>query len=120
MDTPWSRARKLRSQRQEENLSKLPGGRKGVNSGRFWRWPRDGRIYDFLVEARTNEKPGAKSYSIKKAEFEDIRFEALTSPGGMKPAMQITMDDLHLIVIELKDFTGILTRLMELERDRPQ
>ena len=107
----------MRSQRQEENLNKLPGGQKGVNSGRFWRWPRDGRIYDFMVEARTNEKAGAKSYSINKKEFEDIRQEALTAPGGMKPAMQITMDDLHLIVIELRDFTSMLTRLMELEKD---
>lgn len=113
METPWTRARKLRSQLQEERLNTLPGGQKSVNSGRFWRWPRDGRIYDFLIEARTNEKPGTKGYRIDKQEFLDLKRQAIREPGGMLPAMQITMDELDLIVIELNTFHDMLARLMQ-------
>jgi hypothetical protein len=117
MDTPWSRARKLRSVEQEKRLGSLPGGRTGVNSGRHWRWPRDGRIYDFLIEARTNHKPGMKSYRIEKQEWLDLKKQALHEPGGMKPAMQITMDDVDLIVIELRDFNDMMAKLVALEKD---
>jgi len=89
-----------------------------VNSGRIWRFKRDGRIHDFLIEARTNEKPGAKSYRIEKAEFLELRREALTQPGGMKPGMQVTIDDLDLMVIELSVFTEMYNHLLMLaERD---
>ena len=115
LETPWTRARKLRSQMQEERLNTLPGGQKGINSGRIWRFPRDGRIFDFLIEARTNEKPGAKGYRIDKAEFLELRRQALTQPGGMKPGIQVTIDDLDLMVIELSVFTQMQTRLIELE-----
>jgi len=99
---------------QEERLDDLPGGRKGVNSGRFRRYPRDGRIYDFLVEARINQKPGAKTATINKAEFQEIRKQALAQPGGMKPMMQITIDDLDLVVLDLQDFNDLYTTLVEL------
>jgi hypothetical protein len=118
LETPWTRARKLKSQAQEERLNKIPGGQKGVNSGRFKRFPRDGRIYDFLIEARTNEKRGAKSARIDKAEWLDLKKQALQQPGGMKPAFQITIDEVDLIVIELNDFNDMQARLIMLaERD---
>lgn len=121
MDTPWHRARKLKSQTQERRLGNLPGGKTGINSGRFKRFPRDGRIYDFLVEARTNEKKGAKSARIDKQEWLDLKRQALQEPGGMKPAMQITMDEVDLMVIELADFTDMQTTLIALvERDETE
>lgn len=112
LETPWSRARKLRTVKQEEGLNEITGGQKGVNSGRFWRWKRDGRIFNFLVEARTNEKPGAKSYRIDKQEFLDLKRQALQTPGGMLPAFLIQMDELELVVIELRDFSDMITRVM--------
>lgn len=118
LDTPWQRARKLKSQKQEERLDTIPGGKKGINSGRFKRYPRDGRIYDFLIEARTNEKRGAKSARIEKQEFLDLKRQALQQPGGMKPAMQISIDELDLMVIELADFNDMQAALITLaERD---
>jgi hypothetical protein len=118
LETPWTRARKLKSQLQEERLSTIPGGRKGINSGRFKRFPRDGRIYDFLIEARTNEKRGAKSARIEKSEWLDLKQQALQQPGGMKPAFQITIDEVDLIVIELADFNDMQAALITLaERD---
>jgi len=119
LQTPWTRARKLKYEQQEQRLNSLPGGQKGVNSGRFHRFPRDGRIYDFLVETRTNQKPGAKSATISKDEFLQLRRQALEQPGGMKPGMQITIDELDLFVMDLADFTSMYERLIELaERDR--
>jgi hypothetical protein len=112
MDTPWSRARKTRSQLQEERIGDMPGGQKQVNSGRFWRWKRDGILHEFLIEARTTEKG---SYSINKEEFQKIKREALQTPPGLLPGMQIDIQDLSLIVVETKDWQEIYTRLITAE-----
>lgn len=104
----------MRTTLQEQRLNDLPGGQKGVNSGRFRRFPRDGRIYDFLIEARINQKKGAKTATISKPEFQELRRQALAQPGGMKPGMQITIDDLDLMVIDLRDFTDMYNLLVEL------
>jgi hypothetical protein len=115
MDTPWSRARKLRSIQQEKRIGRMEGGQPSVNSGRFWRWKRDGRIYEFLIEARTNEKPTVKSYRIDSEEFLKLRKEAIMQAGGLKPAMQVTIGDLDLMVIQLQDFHDMYLRLIQLE-----
>jgi len=114
LETPWTRARKLRYQIQEERLNSLPGGQKGINSGRLRPFKRDGRIYDFLIETRINQKPGAKTATISKQEFQELRRQALGQPGGMKPGMQITIDDLDLMVVDLADFTDMYNYLVEL------
>jgi hypothetical protein len=88
-----------------------------VNSGRFWQWKRDGRIGNFLIEARTTE---AKSYRIEESEFHDLRKQALMEPGGLLPAMQVTINDLDLMVIELAVFSDMNARLLYLEQDGPQ
>lgn len=111
-DTPWSRARKLRSTRQEERIGQMPEGSRQVNSGRFWRWKRDGVIWNFLVEARTTQDA---TYRVALKEFQSIRREARTTPPGLKPAMQVDIRDLSLWVMELKDWEDIYTRLLELE-----
>lgn len=89
-DTPWRAATaQRRSQRQEEKLGKLPGGRKQLNSGRHWHSKRDVRLGGFLVEARTTEK---KTYPIDVTEFRDIERQAIGTPPGQLPAMQIDFD----------------------------
>ena len=111
-ETPWTRARKLRSTLQEERLNDMPGGRQQPNSGRFWRWKRDGVVWNFLVEARTTEH---KSYRIEKDEFQLIRKQAFQTPPGLRPAMNLEIQDLRLIVIEESAFELMLARLIELE-----
>lgn len=96
-------------------MGKLEGGSVQVNSGRFWNFKRDGKIYDFLIEARTNEKESTGSYRIERKEWEAIRRDARQEPPGLKPAMQITIQDLDLMVVELLDFQDMLTRLVALE-----
>lgn len=112
METPWERARKARHVKQEERLDRTPGGRKGVNSGRLWRFPRDGKLFDFLVEARDTEKG---SYSISHDEFEQLTKQAYATPPGMLPCIQLDLRDLHLIVIRQADFESMQMRLAELE-----
>lgn len=112
METPWVRARKTKSQRQEERLATLDGGSKQVNSGRFWRWKRDGAIHHFLMEARTTDKD---TYAISRKEFLGIRTNAFQTPPGMLPGMQIDIQDLSLVTIELGPFEDLLATLMELE-----
>jgi hypothetical protein len=90
----------------------MPEGRRQVNSGRFWRWKRDGIVWNFLVEART---ASAGSYRIEEAEFQKIRREAITTPPGLKPAMQIDVAETQLWLMELRDWEAVYTRLIELE-----
>jgi hypothetical protein len=115
LPTPWERARKTRSRAQEERLGALPGGQQGVNSGRFWRWKRDGQLRRFLVECRTNEKPTTKSYRIDYDEFQDIRKEASQVPPGLLPAMQIDIRDLKLMLVDLDVFMEREERLFQME-----
>lgn len=112
MDTPWTRARKSRSEIQEDRLGKMPEGQRQVNSGRFWRWARDGIVWNFLFEARTTEK---ESYTIQRKEFLQMRTQAFQTPPGLKAGMQIEIQDLNLTVIETSDFQSMYTRLVELE-----
>lgn len=115
MDLPWTRARKTRNEIQEARLGTMEGGSRQVNSGRFWRFKRDGILHEFLIEARTNEKPEVKSYRIKADEFRKIEKEALQTPPGLLPAMQIDIGDLSLITLRLSDFQNVYLRLQELE-----
>src|SRR5262245_24340803 len=63
-DTPWNKARKQRSQEHERRVAGLPEGSQQPNSGRLWRWSRDAVVWNFLVEARTHERPDVNSYRI--------------------------------------------------------
>jgi hypothetical protein len=116
LESPWDRATKSKSVRQEESLSKLQGGRKQINSGRTtWTSKRDnilGRIYTFLVEARTTDRG---SYRIEKKEFLELRKNAFQTPPGLLPMFQIDIQDLSLVVLELKDMEEFQTRMLDLE-----
>ncbi len=111
-DTPWARAKKTKSQRQEERIGNMEGGGKQVNSGRFWRSKRDNTLHNFLVEARTTD---AGSYRIEKKEFLAIKRNGLETPPGLLPSMQIDLGELHLFVMELSAFQDLSVRLLELE-----
>lgn len=117
MDAPWTRARKRRSQSQEERNGRLPGGSQQPNSGRIWRFKRDNKLYNFLVESRTNEKETTRSYTIKKAEFLQIEKEAFATPPGLLAAMQIDIQDLSLICIRLEHFQQLQKLIIELEAE---
>ena len=112
MDTPWSRAVRTRHERQERKIGNLPGGQKQIGSGRIWRWKRDGILFAFLIEARTTTK---KSYSISAEEFKEIQKEALQTPPGLLPAMQIDISDVSLMAIRLVDFNELHNRILDLE-----
>lgn len=105
---PWKRAVKAKHVRQEQRLGKLPGGLQGVNSGRLWRFKRDGRLWDWLIEARTTEK---QTYAISVDEFKKIAREAISTPPGLLPAVQLDIQDESLMIIRLADFQNIMVRL---------
>lgn len=90
----------------------MEGGKKQINSGRFWRSKRDAVLHDFLIEARTTE---AGSYRVSRSEFLDVRYNARQTPPGLLPAMQVDLGDLHLMVIELSAFQAAQMRILELE-----
>jgi len=115
LDTPWSRARKTRSRVQEESLGRQPGGTQQPASGRFWNRKRDGVRYEFLIEARTNEKTSVRSYRISYDEFKRIAREAQQTPPGLVPAMQIQILDLELFTVKKEDFFAVYERMLLLE-----
>lgn len=117
MSTPWDRARKRKSELQEQRNAKLEGGSKQVNSGRFWRFKRDNILHEFLIESRTTDKG---SYSVSKEEFQRVKQDALQTPPGLLPGMQVDIQDLSLIVMELKDFQEREIRLIQLEAEREE
>jgi hypothetical protein len=119
--SPWERAQALRSrkpksasQKQEEGLARLPGGRKQVNSGRTHFSHRDVRLNGFLIEARTTM---AGSYRIDKSEFLDIKRDAMRTPPGLLPAIQPDIQDLRLITFELYDWQYMKQYIAALEAE---
>lgn len=112
METPWTRARKTKSELQEQRIGQMEGGKKQNNSGRIWRWKRDNVLHSFLIEARTTTDG---SYRIDKKEFLQIRRQAFQTPPGLLPGMQIDIQELQLITIELGPFQDLNVRCMELE-----
>lgn len=112
IETPWSRARKSRSERQEARLGSSEGGSRQINSGRTWRSKRDAKLYNFLVEARTTENA---SYRIEKSEWLDIRKQGYQTPPGLLPAMQLEIQDLDLFVMEHSAFEAMQVEIMELQ-----
>lgn len=116
IEIPWDKAKKTKSQKQEERNSKFIGGALQINSGRStWTSKRDnvlGSIYRFLVECRTTDKG---SYSIQRKEFYDLKKQALQTPPGMLPMFQIDLQELSLAVIELSDWNEFQARMVDLE-----
>jgi hypothetical protein len=112
METPWSKAKKTRSQIQEAKLGAR--GKPQINSGRTsWTSKRDAKLYDeLLVEARTTEK---QSISISYSEWKDIRRQAQQTPPGLLPAMHLEIKDLHLLVLEDRDAEDFFNRMIWLE-----
>jgi hypothetical protein len=120
LSTPWDRARKRRSQAQEERVGSLPGGSPQINSGRIWRFKRDAKFHTFLVECRTNEKPSVKSYRLDKDEFLAIERDAFMTPPGYLPAMQIDIQELQLFVMRLTAAQNLLQVVIEQEAEIEQ
>ena len=117
MKSPFDRAKKMpKHARQEKLLAKRPGARQQVNSGRTsWRSKRDVRlrlIWNWLIEARTTDKA---RYTVEKREFEAIRSQALLTPPGCLPGMQVDIQDLSLMIVELRDWDELEKYVSSLE-----
>jgi hypothetical protein len=116
--TPWQKVTgNSRSKRQETKLANRPGGQKQINSGRTPIAKRDVRLNGFLFEARTTEKG---SYRVERAEFEQIIRDALGTPPGQLPGMQIDFERLQgstlsLVVTRLEDHEFFVNRCAVLE-----
>lgn len=115
-DPPWKQATAAqRSRRQEDRIARESGGRRQVNSGRVWFSPRDVRGHGFLIEARTTR---ANSYTVTRPEFESILKQALGTPPGQLPAMQIDFEGtktLSLFLMRHDDHLYFMERIGLLE-----
>lgn len=110
--TPWRQAREnQRSQRQETDLARKPGGKRQLNSGRQWFSKRDVTLNGFLIEARTTK---SASYTVSKVEFKKLTRDAFGTPPGQLPAMVVTFeggDPQHLFVMRLQDHESMVEQM---------
>jgi hypothetical protein len=111
---PWRRMdAQRRSQRQELRNARLPGGRKQINSGRAgWFSKRDNRLGGYLVETRGTD---TGSYRLSVAEWEALVRDAMSTPPGQLPAIQLDIGNHQLFIKRLQDevfFQGEIDRLM--------
>lgn len=107
-ETPWDMAKKRQAyQRQETSLSE--GGKKQINSGRFWFSKRDVRNWGFLLEARTTT---SKSFSIKAEELIKLIQDALFH--NSLPGMPIEFEEYNQkwILIRQTDFEAMQQELV--------
>lgn len=117
MTTPWEKADAQRkARRQEDRMGKKPGAQKQVNSGRTWFSKRDVRWNGFLVETRYTDN---KTYPIERDEFKRMTSDAIRTPPGQLPAMQIDFGEptstLSLFVMRLQDHEAREAYIAELE-----
>lgn len=96
----WGNERQKRNDRsgkQERDRAKEVGGRASAGSGSSWRSPGDVRAEEYLEELKFTDK---KSYSLRVADWEDIKAKALVL--GREPKMVIEFPEagLRLIVTE--------------------
>jgi dipeptidyl aminopeptidase/acylaminoacyl peptidase len=104
LEIPWQKQLKSKHRRQEDRLQQTHPA-----SGRLWRWKRDGRFFDFLIEARTTDKG---SYTIKHEEWLALRRNSHQTPPGCMPAMDIEIKDISLIVVERDVFEEMFNDLV--------
>lgn len=84
MGTDPRSERNDRSERQERQRASEVGGRRSAGSGSSYRSPGDVRTDDVLEELKFTDK---KSFSLKLAQWEDIKAKALKL--GREPRMVI-------------------------------
>jgi hypothetical protein len=119
--TPWDRAKEKtesKSHKQERTFAR-GRGRQQPNSGRRWHSPGDVMLDTFIgrimVDNKTHDDPEKKSFRIIYDEWMKLRSQAMRTPPGCVPALQIDLQDLHLFVMELGLWDEIISHIMMLE-----
>jgi hypothetical protein len=116
--TPWERARKSQSQQQEERTAKMPGARKQPNSGRLWNRKGDVTLDSFmgrlLIDNKTTE---GKGYRITREDWLSLTKLANRTPPGCRPALQVDLPNVSLMVFELALWDEIVNYIMQLEEE---
>lgn len=130
--SPWERAKKSRSQRQEEHPERLlPGARRQSNSGRGQFRKGDATLNSFLgrllIDHKTHDDPEKQSYTITRKSWLKTRSDARFTPPGCHPVQQVDLQDIHLMVFEAGLWNEIVEYMIELEeragtngRDAPE
>lgn len=108
-DTPWKRRdARRRSKRSEEEVGRLPGGHKQINSGRNWHSRRDAKLNEFLLEVRDTDND---TYILSRKEFQQIVIDAHKEPPGYLGAMRISLQGYPLIVMRERDYLAFKAQL---------
>lgn len=122
LDAPWNRGlarRKPKYVIQEEALGKKQGSKQQPNSGRLWS-ARGDVLQQFstvlsklLIDAKGPTEHN--SYRITRPDWLKLRKTANTTPPGCLPALQITLQDVHLLTIETALWDHVVEHVLALE-----
>lgn len=113
-DTP--KKRRVRSNKQEERLAKLSGGRTQAGSGAVWSSKGDVKQTrqtptedSFLLECKYTD---AESFRVSTDLWAEIEHKAMIAEAGRKPAIQLEIGKkkLRLIVISEDDYLELIDR----------
>jgi hypothetical protein len=118
MKTPWEQAKERRYQRQERRTASKPGAKAQVNSGRHWFSKRDVLESTPLGHVLTDNKDTeGQSFTIKKLDWLALKKDAIKTPPGCHPSLQIDIQDVRLRVIgeDLWDEINKYVALLEAE-----
>lgn len=105
METPWDKAKKTRSQKQEAYPERrVKGAQKQPNSGRGTFRKGDSTVRSFigrcLIDHKTHDDPEKVSYTLTARSWRKTQADARITPPGCHPLQQIDLQDLHLMVME--------------------
>lgn len=113
MVTPFSfdgkstKQRRKQSNKQEERLANLVGGRAQPGSGAKWGAKGDVRAEDYLLECKFTDH---ESFSVSTKLWAEIKHKAMIAESGRKPALQLEIgkDKLRLVVLSEDDYLELL------------
>jgi len=110
---PWKPNRKPGYQRQEERISKKPGHRPQLNSGRTWSGRGDVKLIspvsNLLIDAKDHSN--SKSYRITEKDWTELKSMAQKTPPGCCPMLHLEIGQHSVVVIEESLWDEINERL---------
>lgn len=113
MPLPWKPSKQKGYEKQEARVSKKPGARAQLNSGRTWSGRGDVRhnvpMGEMLIDCKDHSK--SKSYRITEQDWTDLKSMAHKTPPGCNPMLQLDIGKHSLVVIEESLWDEIYARL---------
>ena len=99
---PWKVSKQKGYEKQERRVSKKPGARAQLNSGRTWSGRGDVKqispVGAMLIDCKDHS--GSKSYRLTEGELSELKSMAQKTPPGCQYMLQLDIGKHHVVVID--------------------